>query len=368
MVFVLIAGAARADENRNGKEPPVRQLLVIKNRIYRLQATSKKPLRSVRDEIGKPILSWKVKKGSDEVQFEQAPGVNDKYVRVVPGPNGDRTTVGLHGESPGTVRITLVDEAGAKEDWDIEVRNEVFVPLGKSEAVQMATRKAIKEIANESEKVIAIEKMPGEAGAVKVTGRASGDARFTLTGDDGRTETVEVVVRSEKEPGKNLLLLTADCGLRFQTPGKKPIRTAINSSEEVVRMRPLSGPDTALQDPTSLIIEALKPGFCRLEIEELEGVTEKYEVIVRADGPIPKDHVVLTVGKPHRVERPMKEGAFCLLDVDEENITVSADEKDDAVLVIDPKTAGSYCLLLQEADTKIKLVFLVVRKKPAEEK
>ena len=45
-----------------------------------------------------------------------------------------------------------------------------------------------------------------------------------------------------------------------------------------------------------------------------------------------------------------------------------ADEKDEAILIIDPKSPGSYCLLLQEADNKVKLVFLIARKKPAEEK
>ena len=82
--------------------------------------------------------------------------------------------------------------------------NAVVVPIGGVQRLQMTTKKAIRTITNENDRVAAVLPLP-EPNIVLVRGLAAGITRVTLTDVDGKTEVIEIVVQFDIQMLVNLL-------------------------------------------------------------------------------------------------------------------------------------------------------------------
>ena len=179
------------------KQPAPRQFIVWVDAGQFVQAISRKSLRAVQDADGKDIITYKLSEKDRTFSFEIAPEEKDFPADVYPM-REDPSTVRIWGNSPGTRRIVLIDKDGTKEACDILVRRMVFVPIGASQLVQLTSQMPVKKIENAGDKTIRVEAVAGDKLQVKVTGLTAGDTRINLSAYDGKTETVEVVVRSTR--------------------------------------------------------------------------------------------------------------------------------------------------------------------------
>jgi pilus assembly protein CpaC len=77
-------------------------------------------------------------------------------------------------------------------------------------------------------------------------------------------------------PGKTILV-PINGTVRLQMTTKKPIRTVSNPKENVLNIR------TVLGDPTTVLLVGQQPDITRLEMIDVDGNTEVYEVIIQPD-------------------------------------------------------------------------------------
>src|SRR6516165_8167601 len=65
--------------------------------------------------------------------------------------------------------------------------------------------------------------------------------------------------------------------VRLQMSTKKPIRQVTNPKDSAVNIR------TVVGDPTTVLVIGQQPDVTRIELEDVDGKKEVYEVIVQAD-------------------------------------------------------------------------------------
>lgn len=75
------------------------------------------------------------------------------------------------------------------------VGNTVVIPMGASRTVSMKGNPIIKTVVNSRQDVATAVSPPNDLKTVVITGIQAGSTRLTLTGEDGRTEDLEVVVQ-----------------------------------------------------------------------------------------------------------------------------------------------------------------------------
>ena len=138
-----------------------------------LQTSSKKPIRAVTDGNGKTIFSFKLDEKAGTFTVEDGPAKIHPAARLVP--RLDPSKLLVEGLWPGVRRIVIIDKDGAKETYDLVVRSMVFVPTGASQVIHLASKMAIKRISNENDKLVRVERLPGNK-SVKVSGLLGGDA------------------------------------------------------------------------------------------------------------------------------------------------------------------------------------------------
>ena len=98
--------------------------------------------------------------------------------------------------------------------------------------------------------------------------------RFRLTGEDGKVETIEAVVRPRKMPAKDTTLLILEAMVTVRLNSKKPIARVVTDTARIVRVSP------AVDSLTIIYVTALQNGFCHLSLTDEDGKTKHYEVMV----------------------------------------------------------------------------------------
>jgi pilus assembly protein CpaC len=73
------------------------------------------------------------------------------------------------------------------------------------------------------------------------------------------------------------LIVPINGTVKLQMSTKKPIRTVTNPKENAINIR------TVVGDPTTILIIGQQPDVTRVELKDVDGNTETYEVIVQAD-------------------------------------------------------------------------------------
>jgi pilus assembly protein CpaC len=81
----------------------------------------------------------------------------------------------------------------------------------------------------------------------------------------------------EPSPKPSALIVPINGTIKLQMSTKKPIKTVINPKENAINIR------TVVGDPTTILIIGQQPDVTRIELEDVDGNKETYEVIVQAD-------------------------------------------------------------------------------------
>lgn len=351
------------------KQPAARQLIVWVEGAKDLQATSRKPLLAVQDADGKAIITHKLDRKNKTYSIDVVPA-DDKAVAYFKPIINDPTTVRAVGLSPGTRRVILVDEDGVKETCDIIVRRMIFLPIGASQVVQMASKGSVKKIGNEGNKIVGVEHFPSDKSKVKLTGLTAGDTRFTLTSEDGKTETFEVIVRSDKVPGKNTIFVSMDAFEIHRGPDESPISSVVNERNTIVEVVP------TLNDPTRILLFPVSNGITWLTVtygDERRGNTKEatYEVIVRASGNPSKEIILLNIGQEYRLQlstrKPIKEVEVHALRTFG-HVETKRDPKSPSIVTVIGKRAGGVMVCLNDKDGKGESFYIAVRKEKSGKK
>lgn len=203
-----------------------------------------------------------------------------KRPELPPGlPKPPQNLVHLASIGTGKTVVTLVDADGKKEKLVVVVRREAVVPLEFPILLPSPTSKALKKAKSYDESTVRVEIVKEGSSTVRLIPVAVGRASVDVTDEDGRTEPVEIFVR------KMDIIMEVDEVQRLR-PSKRENRIPrigqlVSDSEGVVRLTP------TIDDPTTVLVQALKTGTVRLELttapepDEKEGRTEIIDIGVR---------------------------------------------------------------------------------------
>lgn len=72
-------------------------------------------------------------------------------------------------------------------------------------------------------------------------------------------------------PPPRLLVVSVGQTIRLQMSTKKPIKTAVNDREDVIRLTPVR------DDPTTILVTGLAPGVARVTLTSADGASEAWE-------------------------------------------------------------------------------------------
>src|SRR5262249_46640047 len=123
--------------------------------------------------------------------------------RVPRAPFGALLLFGLLlGGWPTTVQAQ--NEAPPPRPGPAAASNAVVVPIGGIQQLRMTTKKPIRTITNENDRIAAVVPLPDPT-MVLIRGLAAGVSRLTLTDVDGKTEVYEIVVQFDIEMLRTLL-------------------------------------------------------------------------------------------------------------------------------------------------------------------
>ena len=78
-------------------------------------------------------------------------------------------------------------------------------------------------------------------------------------------------------PSANALIVPINGTVKLQMSKKQKIKTVTNPKENAIALRTLAG------DPTTILVIGQQPDVTRIELEDVDGNKEVYEVIVQAD-------------------------------------------------------------------------------------
>jgi hypothetical protein len=326
------------------KKEQVQQLFVVVDAGEPLQMSSKKPIRQVLNEHGKTILTVRPIKGGPPWEIESFPNDFDKVLKV--SASKYKGIVYLWGKGPGATRMTLIDADGKKETVEVTVAIEFFVFQNSTKSLQLATKKPIKNLNNPGQDIVRLERVADDPSTIKVTGLAVGETRFTLTGEDRKTETYSVVVRSEKDPGKGTIVFFVGEDSDFQMSTKRPIREILYGHERVATI------ELTRDDPTTVLVTARGTGVTRMKVTDVDGTIENYRLIVREErfrgrnGKNTRNQVFLAEGEtlrwPHRVE-----GLVQFVFLNRDIVDADLDPKDPTMVLLTAKKIGRGRLEIQ---------------------
>jgi hypothetical protein len=226
-----------------------------------------------------PLRGVKIVKMSKSQPIASAKTDKENIVSLFPT---DEAAIAVKGNVPGTVRLTLTDQEGKVESFEVRVGPRFSVAVDETEIGQMVAQKPIKQVSNGNDKVIRVEKAAGAPENVKVSGLVRGEAHFTLIAEDGTSETHEVIVRSSKEPGDFLLLSVNQNGtIGSPVTVKGDQRRAPRLSKVVVDVEGIVSIEPLVSDQSKVIVSARAPGICWIVLTNDDRETTRYLVVVR---------------------------------------------------------------------------------------
>jgi len=266
------------------KTAEVPQVIVFSHRDKTLRIPEIKAIREVRNDQDQVILAVRAQDdglGGKRYTVDRptTKTVDTLIVRLPESVDPKRletNALDLSGRDPGTVRLTITAADGKKVVRDVIVRRQVLLFVDETQTIQMRTPKAVQSIENDGSKAMQVTVVEGDAQRVQLKGLAAADTRCTLIAADGERETIEVAVRSAKEPGKDSVMLMSLWQARYvQMRSKKPLSKVVTENSEYVRVVP----DSA--DPRRVQLETRQPGLVQVTLFDLDGKTETYEVVIR---------------------------------------------------------------------------------------
>jgi hypothetical protein len=302
-VCVLVtAGLALAADPPEKKADEVTQVIVFSKRDKTVRIPEIKAIREVRNDQDQVILSVRAQDdglGGKRYTVDR-PTTKTVDTLIVRLPDtGDpkkleTNALELSGRDPGTVRLTITGADGKKVQRDVVVRRQVLLFMDETLTVQMRTPKAVKSIENDG-KALQASQVEGDDKSVQLKGLVPADTRVTLVAADGERETIEVAVRSTKDPGKDSVLLLSLWQVRdLQMRSRKPLSKVVTENSDYVRVMP----DSA--DPRHVKLETRQSGLVQVTLFDQDGKTETYEVVIRREKyrwQDEKNARMLTIGK-----------------------------------------------------------------------
>jgi hypothetical protein len=290
----------------------------------------------------------------------------DKAFAVTPRYDNPKAVV-LTGKTSGVGKLTVEDQDGNLEVWEVAVRVQVLVPERGHRIVTLPDKKAVRQVKVEDEQLLAVEMAAGQATSVKVSGKRVGDSRFEVMAADGSIHSYEVKVRSLDAPAKDTLILCPDATLQVYGKSGKRVSEVTSSHGQAVRVSPL------FDDTTGVHITALSPGISRLSLTDSDNVTTSYEVIVREAGPFPPRRVTVAPGAESRVPTSRKKDVkefqtYAIVSggqfprSQKSPVDVKQDPKDATALLVTGKSTGTSHIYLTDADGRTEIVAVEVGK------
>jgi hypothetical protein len=324
----------------------------------------KAPIHQAFNDKGQLLWTAEYEEGNDQVVLPiSEKDVVKRMGGVATISPSDRGSVRVGGRAVGSVRFTIVDKKGNKEVVRIDVRRRLFIPLGETQVLAMASGKAIKIVAGDRGGCAAMEPIPEESLKVKITGREVGDTLVAFTGEDGSMETVEVVIRSTRRAGKGTILLPPGELLLFPAKAKEDITVVDTELESVCEVRP--GPTVK-----QVRLVPRKPGASKMTVQFEGGKKESFEVIVARDAPLITDKTsTIHEGETLRLPISNKRPAHVeQMDGDGECMSYETKEAGSKFEMSDLKP-GVYIFAYTDKDEKPACLRLrVVKKAPAKKK
>lgn len=206
----------------------------------------------------------------------------------------------IRGVGPGVSDVRLQDDRMHEENYRFIVLSgeELFVPLEGTCKLRLSTKVAVRSTRSEDDKVATAAIDPDDRKSVTLSGKATGEARVFITGEEGNPELYRVLVRSEKEPGANTIFVKVG-KQTIDLPGKTKLRSVYNSSDKVIRVESVieSGSMTIFDGEKwfkvevkpppdakfrrALTIVSKKPGIARLSVTDEKNKSEEFLIIVR---------------------------------------------------------------------------------------
>ncbi len=259
VAFSLILFAtfrAVSGERAENPEKAPTKILLFMNSNGLLEMTSKEPIRRVLDTKGKVILDLDPRKsGNQETEFKDSP-----FVRLTSWTVLKRRSLSLSPQSRGTARISLEGDSGQKESFEIIVlKSALAVSPGSTLRFQSSSKKPIKQIDVEQEKIVSITIDPADPTRAVAKGLVQGFSTIRLTSGSGDTEVLEVVVHPEKITEDKVLILSAARDYSLRMSSRERVSQVTNSDEKVLTIRTVTS-------STGISIITHKAGFTRLEL------------------------------------------------------------------------------------------------------
>jgi hypothetical protein len=167
LVFACAWPAVAAEAPKEEPRPPMRQVVILQGATRPVDMTNRRGrIRTVVNE-------------------------NEKVAHVLEVSGGG--PLHISAVSPGSTRITMTDENEKSEMIEVIVRpNRLVLSVGASQRLQMTTKRPIRTVLNENERVVRVQEIVGDPTSVLVTGLRPGRARITLTDADGQKEVQEL--------------------------------------------------------------------------------------------------------------------------------------------------------------------------------
>jgi hypothetical protein len=258
------------------------KILLFMNTGRTVELSSKEPIRHVLDASGKIILDLepaKIRNRSGSIPTENE---DSRIVSIstwlwseTSGPHRDRLMLGP--QSPGMARIFLEGDSGKKELFDIIVlKSALAVTPGDSLRFQSASKKPIKQIEVENEKIVSVKVDPADPTRAVVKGLSQGFSLIRLNKGSDEAEHVEVAVYPDKITEDKVLILSAGKkDYRMRMSSEKVIAQVENSDDKVLEI------STVTENPEQIRFTTLKPGFCRLKLVASDNSTESFAIFVR---------------------------------------------------------------------------------------
>jgi len=235
--------------------------------------TSKEPVRRVLDAKGKVILDLDSPRTRTQ-NFVETEHEDSRFVRVSSGLAGKRDSLTLSPEWRGTAKICLEVDSGQKEFFEIIVlKSALAVTPGGTLRFQSPSKKPIKQIEVEQEKIVSVKVDPADPTRAVAKGLAQGFSTIRLTTGSGDTEVLEVVVHPEKITEDKVLILSAGRDYSLRTSSRERVSQVTNSDEKVLEIRTVTSSN-------GIFIITHKAGFTRLELRAEDKSRETFAIFI----------------------------------------------------------------------------------------
>jgi hypothetical protein len=170
----------------------------------------------------------------------------------------------------------LQGDSGKKQSFEIIVlASALAIPPGGTVPLQSASKKPIKQIEIENEKILSVKIDPADPSRAVAKGLVQGFSAIRLNAGSDDEETLEAVVHPEKISAQDkVLILSAGAQYGLRMSSRKTIARVSNSDEKVLEVR------SVRNSPEWITFTTFKAGFTRLELGAEDNSRETFAIFV----------------------------------------------------------------------------------------